>query len=302
VLSPSRDAVRHRRAGLPLTPLARALRYLRWVACCLLLALVAGCSSTQFFYNRLDFLIPWYLSDYVDLQGSQRDLLKRRTDAFLDWHRRSELPRYVTLLARAEQSLDGRVTPATVEALALAAEGEWLRLRDRALDALIGVGEALDDAQIASFVATLRERQAEYEDKYLDRDDDEYREDACDRLVDNLEDYLGRLGRGRERRTCAILQDLRRSDAAWLAERERWVNWLEEVLQRRSGWQAALRAGVDGWADTVAPAYRDIYDHNSALIYRAVAAAVEKRSKRQDRYLRHKLAGLREDLIELSAP
>lgn len=278
------------------------VRHSRYLVCCLLLALVAGCSSTRFFYNRLDFLIPWYLSDYVDLESSQRELLERRVDAFLGWHRRSELPRYAALLARAEQSLDSRVTAATVEDLALSAEAEWLRLRDRGLAELIRVGEALDDAQIASFIDTLRERQSEYEEKYLDRDDREYRDDACDRLVDNLEDYLGRLGRKGQRRSCNMLDDLRRSDAAWLAERQRWVDWLEDVLERAPGWQDELRAGVAGWADTVAPAYRSIYDHNTALIYRAVAAAVERRSERQDRHLRRRLAGLREDLSELSAP
>jgi len=278
------------------------VRRSRQVACCLLLALVAGCSSTQFFYNRLDFLIPWYLSGYVDLEGGQRELLEDRVDAFLGWHRRSELPRYAALLARAEQSLDGRVTAATVRDLAIAAEAEWLRLRDRALDELIVVGESLDASQVAAFIDSLRERQAEYEEKYLERSDATYREEACERLIDNLEDYLGRLGRGRQRRTCDMLADLRRSDAAWLTERRRWVDWLEDILQRRSGWQAALREGVDGWAGTVAPEYRRIYDHNTALIYRAVATAVERRSERQDRHLRRKLAGLREDVTQLSAP
>lgn len=278
------------------------MRRCRAVVACLLLALVAACSSTQFFYNRLDFLIPWYLSGYVDLERGQRQLLKDQVDAFLGWHRRSELPRYASLLARAEAALDSPVTPATVEGLALSAEEEWLRLRDRALDELMVVGEALDDGQIAAFVGKLRERQREYEKKYLDRDQAEYREEACDSLIDNLEDYLGRLGRGRQREICAMLADLRRADVAWLSERQRWIDWLEEVLQRRPGWQDELRRRVTDWEDTVSRDYLSIYAHNSALIYRAVAAAVEARSKRQDRHLRRKLSGLREDFTQLSAP
>ncbi|MEQ8514255.1 MAG: DUF6279 family lipoprotein [Chromatocurvus sp.] len=278
------------------------LRPCRGIVCCLLLALVAGCSGTQFFYNRLDFLIPWYLSGYVDLDRSQREFLEDRVDAFLGWHRRSELPRYAVLLARAEQALDSRVTADTVKSLALAAETEWYRMRDRALDELIAVGDGLDERQVAGFIGTLRERQAEYEEEYLERDDEEYREEACDRLVDNLEDYLGRLRRESQRETCAMLEDLRRSDTVWLAERERWLDWLERVLQRRPGWQAELRGRVTDWESTVSPEYLSIYDHNTALIYHAVASAVEARSERQDRHLRRKLAGLREDVNELSAP
>ncbi len=278
------------------------MRPCRAVTACLLLALVAACSSTQFFYNRLDFLIPWYLSGYVDLEREQRQLLQDQVDAFLGWHRRSELSRYASLLARAEVALDSRVTPATVEGLALSAEKEWLRLRDRALDELMVVGEALDDAQIATFVGNLRERQREYEEKYLDRDEDDYREEACDSLTDNLEDYLGRLGRGRQRKICATLKDLRRADVAWLSERQRWIDWLQEVLKRRPGWQSELRQRVTDWEGSVSPDYLSIYAHNASLIYRAVAAAVEARSERQDRYLRRKLSGLREDFTQLSAP
>lgn len=278
------------------------LRPCRTVACCLLLALLVGCSSTQFFYNRLDFLIPWYLSGYVDLDGSRRELLEDRVDAFLGWHRRSELPRYAALLARAEAMLDSPVTAPVVEDLAIAAEVEWVRLRDRAVDELINVGEALDDDQVDSFMATLRERQVEYEEKYLDRDDETYREEACDSLIDNLEDYLGRIGRDRQRGICRHLEDLRRSDAVWLAERQRWLDWLEDTLQRPPGWQTTLRERVGNWESTVSPTYLDIYQHNTALIYRTVAAAVDQRSERQDRHLRRKLAGLRRDLSALSAP
>lgn len=274
----------------------------RPVVCCLLLVLFTGCSSTRFFYNRLDFLIPWYLSGYVDLERGQRQLLESRVDAFLGWHRRSELPRYAALLARAEQSLEGRVTVETIETLALSAEREWLRLRDRALDGLITVGEALKDDQVAAFIGALRERQQEYEEKYLDRDDETYREEACERLIDNLEDYLGRLERTRQRETCAMLGDLRRADVIWLAERQRWLDWLEAILQRQPGWQDELRSRVTHWEDTVSPAYLAIYEHNTRLLYAAVARTVDGRSGRQDRYLRRKLAGLREDFSRLSAP
>ncbi len=42
----------------------------------MLLLTLVGCSSTTFIYNRLDFILPWYLDDYVDLNNEQ--------DAFLD--------------------------------------------------------------------------------------------------------------------------------------------------------------------------------------------------------------------------
>ena len=45
-------------------------------------ALLAGCAS--FTYNRLDWLIPWYVDGYVDLTGDQRALLRERLTPSLE--------------------------------------------------------------------------------------------------------------------------------------------------------------------------------------------------------------------------
>ena len=41
----------------------------RWIKAGLIctLLLLGACSSTSFVYNRLDFIVPWYADDYVDL-------------------------------------------------------------------------------------------------------------------------------------------------------------------------------------------------------------------------------------------
>ena len=36
-----------------------------------LLLLLGACSGTTFVYNRLDFLLPWYVDDYAELNGEQ---------------------------------------------------------------------------------------------------------------------------------------------------------------------------------------------------------------------------------------
>ena len=68
---------------------ATALRRGLWhtVVGLLLLCVLAGCSSTSFFYNRLDFFVPWYLGDYVSLDRSQDELLENQLQPFLAWHR-----------------------------------------------------------------------------------------------------------------------------------------------------------------------------------------------------------------------
>ncbi len=280
-------------AALP----ARALSRLAVLA--LLLVFLAGCSGTRFLYNRLDFLVPWYLGDYVSLDREQGRLLKSELQPFLDWHRLEELPRYVALLDQLEGQLEEELAHADLRALVADAEVAIYRLQERALDWMLALGEELRDEQIAGFLASLREQQAEYEEKYLERDDDEFRRDACDRLEDNARKYLGRLQREQKAGLGAACGDMWRSDSLWLEARAQWVARLEYILQRQPGWQEDLRQALAERGETVSAAYRATYEHNARVIQLATVELLNGRTERQDVHLRRELGKLRRDLLAL---
>ena len=121
---------------------------------------ISACSSTTFFYNRLDFLIPWYLDRYVDLDREQDRFLDRQLAPFLAWHREEELPRYLTLLEETEQALDEPVTAQMIEDLSLSVEAAYERVEVRGLEWMISLGEQLSDEQLAEFIDELRERRS----------------------------------------------------------------------------------------------------------------------------------------------
>lgn len=266
----------------------------------LLLVLLAGCSSTRFAYNRLDFLVPWYLGDYVSLDRDQGRLLKAELQPFLAWHRQQELPRYIALLDRIEGKLDRELTAGDMQILTAEAELAIYRLQDRGLDWLLALGEDLRDEQMAEFIAALQEQQSEYEEKYLERDDADYRSDACERLQDNARKYMGRLQREQKaalRDSCA---EMRRSDSLWLEARAQWIARLERILQREPGWQEDLRRALAQRSETVSADYRSTYDHNAEVIQLALAGLLNSRSERQDAHLRRELGKLRRDLAALA--
>lgn len=264
--------------------------------------LLAGCSSTTFLYNRLDFLVPWYVDDYVELDRAQEQALDELLTPFLDWHRQEELPRYVALLHDAEVMLDSEDGLSLGEIRDLTREMELAgdRLQTRSLDWLLAMGEQLGDEQVREFIASLEEKQAELEEEYLDRDLDEYREDAYDRLLDNCDDYLGRLDRQQKDILRAGVAGLDRADQLWLAERQAWTDRLKDLLRREPGWQDAIREAVAARWDSASPEYRLMYERNVSVIQRTVMEVVNSRSERQDRHLRRKVHNLREDFLALS--
>ncbi|PLW70841.1 DUF6279 family lipoprotein [Pseudohalioglobus lutimaris] len=275
-------------------------RYRRSILGLLLLALT-GCSSTTFLYNRLDFIIPWYVDDYVDLDRAQKRVLDRLLDPFLSWHRSEELPVYLSLLDDMDNLLDRDISVTELETLVAGAEKAWLRVEARGLEWMISLGEELSAEQMQEFVEELRDKQEEYEEEYLTRSDEEYHEEAYDNLKDSAQDYLGRLDWGQRTTFEEAADKLQRFDAIWLRERAAWLDRMEEILRREPGWQQALRDALGEREQTTSAEYRVIYEHNARVLYAAVATVLNSRDAKQDKRLRGKIRNLREDLEELIA-
>ena len=266
-----------------------------------LLALLPGCSSTTFLYNRLDFLIPWYLRDYVDLERSQKQLLDVELQPFLEWHRREELPLYLRILDQMDAALEGEVTTQQVADIAAEFQQAWLRIELRALEWMLVLGEELSDEQMADFLDNLREQQEEYEEEYLTRTDEEYVEEAYENLRDAVQDYMGRLDWGQRAILETAAESLQRSDSIWLEERGLWQQRLELTLQREEGWQQAMRDSLARRDETTSEAYLQVFKHNSTIIFEALARVLNTRSDSQERKLRGKLDSFRDDLETLIA-
>ena len=271
----------------------------RAVVVSLFLLFLAGCSSTTFIYNRLDFILPWYLDDYVELNRQQDVFLDEQLAPFLAWHRSEELPTYISILDDIDSTLDRDITADDVAAISLEFEEAWFRLEGRALDWLLAHGAELSDEQVDEFLAELWEQQEKYEKKYLERSDEENSEDSYDSLVDSMQDYLGRLDREQKQVLENASAGLQRSDGIWLRERAAWLERLEGFMQRQPGWQAAIRDAVARRSEVVSEEYLALYDHNLGVIYEALAQVLNSRSKTQDRRLRGKLSDLRKDLETL---
>ncbi len=265
------------------------------------LLFISACSGTSIVYNRLDFLLPWYVDDYAELNQAQKAYLDELLAPFLTWHRNQELPNYVKVLEDIEDRLQRPQTPADVAAVFAEFEQAWLRLESEALDWLLDLGARLSDEQIAGFLDELSERQQEYEEEYLARTDEEFYQDSYDNLLDSVQDYLGRLSEQQRDMLRNASRQLQRSDHAWLQGRADWLQQLAVLLQRQPGWQDKVRAQVAARSDNTPPEHRRIYEHNMGVIYEALAQLLNGRSDQQDRHLRNKLSELQEDVVTLIA-
>ena len=275
----------------------------RWTRLWLVIAIfsVSACSSTTYVYNRLDFLLPWYMDDYVDLNAEQEAYLDELLVPFLAWHRAQELPVYLAALNRIEDSLNEPLTPTGVGALVTDFESAWLRLQGEGLTQLLNLGARLSDEQIAAFLEALWEQQREFEEEYLERTEAEFYQDNYDNTLDTFQDYIGRLSDVQRQWVRESSRQLLRSDQVWLQERARWLTQLAILLERKPGWQQRVRAAISARNDTASPGYQRVYEHNMDVIYQLTAQVLNARNERQSRYLKDKLSDIRQDLEALIA-
>lgn len=278
----------------PFCYLRRPLIYL------LMAATLVGCSGTTFVYNRLDFLVPWYVERYVDLDRTQAKRFDVALAPLLQWHRREELPRYVALIGEMLESLDQPLTVPIVDQYTDRLEIAWYRLRDRGLEELLILADDLSSEQIDEFLQALEKKQRKYERKYLDRDDDEFRDDAYDEIRDSLTDFLGRLDSAQRLRVRQASLDLLRTDDRWLSERAQWLLMLRRQLRREPGWQEDIRTTIRDWEAQLDPESMRVYDLNTRIIQDVLIDVINARNDRQDARLRRTLENYAQDFAVLS--
>jgi hypothetical protein len=267
----------------------------------LLVAILSGCSATQFIYNRVDILIRWYLDDYVSLDRDQQARFTTRLDALLEWHRLEELPVYVVLLDDALVILDNGVSLDATRAMAARIESAAIRLQDRFLELLLSTGEDLTPAQRAGFIETLWAKQEEFEADRLARDDAAYRDDLEARFDKQLRRYLGPLTDEQKSRLRQGVAAMTRLDHYWLQDRRVWISALSEILlSDEPNWVEPVRALIASRDEALLPDYRDGIDHNGEVILQLSRDVLLLRSDKQDKKLRARLTALRDDLAALS--
>ena len=265
-----------------------------------LLALLQGC-STQFTYNRLDWLISWYMRDYIDFDREQKVLFRQRLEPLLEWHRYEELDEYIRVLNGIEGDLDNPITEVEVGAWMDDATAAARRIEVRMLSLMLDIGTDIDDRQIANFTNKLLESQEKYRKEYLQRDDEEYRQENFKSLSKNLRRFMGKLETTQKKALRETMQDMQRFDAIWLEDRQRWLDALAFHLQRKPGWQNEILLAHQRREDTRSEEYRETYAHNTGVLKKAISNIINSRSEAQDERMRKEINALKEDFEALSS-
>ena len=270
------------------------------IAAVMLATLLLASCATSFTYNRLDWLIPWYVDSYVDLTRAQRQALQAELEPRLALHREEELARYVTILNGIEADLKRPVNAATIRRWVEEAVAAAQRVERSMMEVVLAFRSEVSDDQVNEFMHSLWQRQREFEEEFLDRNDAEYADDNIENLSSLLERFLGRLSRQQHGYVSEAAESLQRFDHAWLEERRGWLNSLEPLLRARdTDWQTAVMRAYEAHLRDRTPGYYATFDHNLDQMANAYARALSIMSARQYERAFSEVEDLRRTLYKL---
>jgi hypothetical protein len=201
----------------------------------LLLATVAGCGP-RWYYPHLDWLLPWYVDDYMSLDATQQSELQLRLARQLDWHCRTQLPAYADFLraVKADFEHPGHTISSDRVMVYLASlKAYWRDLMMRIGPDVADIMTTASDAQIDELFRNLERRNRELERTYVDPPLEEILHQRTERMVDRLEKWVGPLEDGQQMAIQGWSTQLGATADQWIANRRRMQAGFRQILAER---------------------------------------------------------------------
>ena len=270
--------------------------------------LVSGCSALRIGYSQAADLAYWWLDGYADFDGEQTRRVREALAQWFAWHRKTQLPDYAQLLARAQAEVRAETTPARVcewqDELLKRAHTAW----EQAVPAAAEWALSVTPQQIQHLERRYAKANDEFRDDYLQEGPRERNEATIKRAVERAESLYGRLDDAQRARVAAGMARSPFEPELWLAERKlRQQDALQ--LLRKLGAEGASRAQAEGalrvYAEHIERSPREAYRRYSerlAAFNCAFGAGLHNSSSpAQRRAAAGKLSGWEADLRALVA-
>ena len=270
--------------------------------------MLSGCSALRIGYSHAADLAYWWLDGYADFDSEQTRRLREALAQWFAWHRKTQLPDYAQLLARAQAEVRAETTPTRV--------CEWqLELLKRAHTAFEQAAPAAAEwalsvtpQQIQHIERRYAKANDEFRDDYLQEDPRERNEATIKRAVERAESLYGRLDDSQRARIAVAMARSPFDPELWLAERKLRQQDALQLLRKLSA-GGASRAQAEGalrvYADHIERSPRDAYRRYSERLVEfncAFGASLHNSSSlAQRRMAVNKLSGWEGDLRTLVA-
>ena len=280
---------------------------LRWPAVKTLLLLlclsllISACSRAGLAYRNLDWLVPWRLNDYLNLDGQQQAWLKPRLQTHLQWHCSAELPRYIDWLQTTESIL-AQPQPNSAQLLEQFAQFDAAlnRIGVEITPTAIELLQGLSEQQVRELYAAMDEDNLEDRQDFLDPPLATQISERQTRMQERLRPWLGRLNSAQTDHIATWANSLGEQNRLWLENRQLWQAELRKVVAERDSADFAERVTrlLQQRESFYSDEYRASYGRSRQALATLFSQLLSNSDEAQRERLNHRLRDLRRDLAE----
>ena len=271
----------------------------------ILCLIIAGCSSTQFFYNRADWLLHYQADHYFNLSKTQKPIARQDIRQWLTWHRRSQLVCYADLIEEFEARANSGLTVADID---------WV------VDEFVALYEAIVTSAMeptTQILASLNTKQINHLEKQLAKEQSKLLkelkpgtrrrlENRAKATADNIEKWFGNLSRNQVNWVKASSLELPDLYAPWLEYRAFRNRALIELLRAGTDAQTIAAALEPLWTDpgeamsAVNPANGTLMDQMQTESHAMAVEFYQLATPKQRAHFWQRMQGYRSDFLQLA--
>jgi hypothetical protein len=263
---------------------------------------LGACSRMGLAYRNLDVIIPWTLSDYLDMNGEQKSWLDGRLKEHLSWHCTTQLPGYLDWLDRLQTMIaTNQVTDAALQVRAHEAEQAIAETAREITPSAIELLQGLDDKQVAEMNDAFAKDQRKRQEEYLKPSLDQQIKERGARMEKRLNNWLGPLSTTQQQRVTTWSNALGEQNTQWLANRVHWQKQFSAAVAQRHSPQFPQRIEtlLVNRERLWTPAYRQAFANTEAQARSLFVDLMAESTPDQRERLLKKIEGVRKDFSDL---
>jgi hypothetical protein len=271
---------------------------------CFLIVLV-GCGP-RFIYPHLDWLIPWYVSDYISLDDTQKNMLQKRLVKQLEWHCRTQLPTYAETFRAIGRDLAGADQPvdyAMIRFYYIKLMDLWKGLMNQIGPDITDILITASDEQIIELFDNLAKQNQEFLKEYVELPTAKLSENRQKRMNKRLKYWISKPTVEQKEAISSWSMQMVPMSEDWLQNREMIQMNAHRLLSRRSRnpeFQARLLELIVNPEHLRTPAYQAKIETNIDLTINFIIELNQMLTPVQRSYLLKRIESLAADFDKLS--
>jgi len=269
------------------------------------LIVMAGCGP-RYIYPHLNWLVPWYVSDYISLDATQKNMLQKRLLKQLDWHCRTQLPTYAETLRAIGREIvnpDQAVDFSKIQSYNLELMKLWRELMKQIGSDITDILITASNKQIDELFDNLAKQNREFRKEYVDLPPVKLDENRQKRMHKRLKYWISDPTTEQKKAITTWSKQMVPLSEDWLQNREMIQTDARRLLARRSSnpeFRATLIKLMVNPEQMRTPAYQTKIETNIELTIKLIIQLNRLLTTAQRSYLLKRIDSLAADFDKLS--